>query len=134
MRVLLVFKSPLYTYGIVPCKFNAITIGDTIHFSPRADRIAIETWLDPITQNPHPLLNHEMVHIRQQRDAGVVGFGLNYIKQYAKLLLKGRSADDAYHGIDAEKEAYARKEPSYRIVKKMKSTPEFIELDVELLA
>ncbi|MEM8924989.1 MAG: hypothetical protein AAGD35_15900 [Actinomycetota bacterium] len=52
-----------------------------------------------------PLLFHELVHVRQWTELGVVGFGYRYIRQFLAGLVAERNWNDAYLAIEAEVEA-----------------------------
>ncbi|MVX37239.1 hypothetical protein [Myroides sp. LoEW2-1] len=52
------------------------------------------------------LLNHERIHLRQQKRLFVIGFLIWYLLEYLFLLLKFRNHDKAYRNISFEKEAY----------------------------
>lgn len=75
--------------------------GVTIHKLVFVDR---EVLLgDP--QRLGRLVIHELVHVRQFRDAGYVGFMARYIRDYAAGLLVGKNLREAYLDIAAEREA-----------------------------
>lgn len=59
------------------------------------------------------LVIHELVHVRQYRDAGYVGFMVRYLYEYWKGRLGGKSPRQAYLDITAEAEA---REATARIV------------------
>ena len=52
-------------------------------------------------------LNHEQIHIAQQREMLYLPFLLFYVGHYLILRVKGLSHKQAYRGIFLEKEAYA---------------------------
>lgn len=52
------------------------------------------------------LLRHELVHVRQFRDRGVVGFLVRYVGSYVRWRLRGYPHLGAYRRIPAEIEAY----------------------------
>ena len=51
------------------------------------------------------LLHHELVHVRQWREQGVLGFLTRYLSAYLRGRLRGLGHWDAYRGIPAEAEA-----------------------------
>jgi len=51
------------------------------------------------------LLRHELVHVRQWRELGVVGFLRQYVGAYARWRLRGYGHRDAYERIPLEVEA-----------------------------
>jgi|TARA_R110000824_G_scaffold62352_5_gene165183 hypothetical protein len=52
-------------------------------------------------------INHEKIHIEQQRELLVVFFYILYIWYWLIARVKGMNNDDAYMNIPFEKEAYA---------------------------
>ena len=52
------------------------------------------------------VLNHEMIHVRQQKEWLYVFFFLLYVIEYLFFLLKYRNHDKAYRSISFEREAY----------------------------
>jgi hypothetical protein len=52
------------------------------------------------------ILNHERIHIEQQRELYIVGFYVLYVGYWLRGLLTG--ADDAYRSIPFEREAYGK--------------------------
>jgi hypothetical protein len=78
--------------GPVPPGSSAITIGALI--SIRADKAGSER-----------LLRHELVHVRQWRDLGVVSFLVRYVGAYLHWRLRGHSHWAAYRRIPLEVEA-----------------------------
>jgi len=71
---------------------SAMTLGSTILV--RRDRAD-----DPV------LLHHELVHVRQWRERGVVGFLVPYVRDYLAGRRRGLGHWDAYLAIPAEVEA-----------------------------
>jgi hypothetical protein len=51
------------------------------------------------------LLAHELVHVRQWHELGVVGFLYRYLAEFAHGVRTHRAWHDAYRGIEAEQEA-----------------------------
>ena len=51
------------------------------------------------------LLRHELVHVRQWRRYGVLGFGARYVGSYLRWRLRGKSHRGAYLRIPLEIEA-----------------------------
>lgn len=64
------------------------------------------------------LLNHEMIHIRQQLEMLVIPFYIWYVIEFFIRLLKTKSRDLAYMNISFEKEAYANEAQLDYIVQK----------------
>lgn len=55
--------------------------------------------------SPHPLLAHELVHVRQFHEMGLPLFTWRYNRAFVKGLLQFRSWNKAYRAIPAEQEA-----------------------------
>jgi hypothetical protein len=79
--------------GPVPPGADAITIGSLIVVRARS-------------ASSRELLAHELVHVRQWRGFGVVGFLHRYIGAYLRWRLRGYPHDGAYRRIPFEVEAY----------------------------
>lgn len=54
---------------------------------------------------PHPLMAHELVHVRQYHEMGLPLFAWRYNRAFVKGLLQFRSWNKAYRAIPAEQEA-----------------------------
>lgn len=52
------------------------------------------------------LLNHEKIHLKQQRELLVLPFYVLYLGEFVYHLIKLRSVDKAYRAISFEKEAF----------------------------
>lgn len=59
------------------------------------------------TDGTSRLLAHELVHVRQWAELGLVGFLSRYLSQFARGLIETRSWRRAYLGLEAEQEARA---------------------------
>ena len=69
-------------------------------------------WVDVRLASASPdglesVLHHELVHVRQMRDLGLIRFGWRYLREYVRNRLGGMSAADAYRNISFEREAFA---------------------------
>lgn len=53
------------------------------------------------------LLRHELTHVRQMTELGVLRFGWRYLGEYARHRFGGMPPDDAYRNISFEREAFA---------------------------
>ena len=53
------------------------------------------------------LMAHELVHVGQWSDLGVVGFSTRYLTQFGAGLIRTRSWNKAYEGVKFEQEAEA---------------------------
>jgi hypothetical protein len=82
------------TSRIVPYPIKAITIWPFVIFRNKT-----------LTGDP-VLLNHEQIHLEQQKEILVIPFFILYIIQYIINLIKGQCPYLAYKGIAAEKEAF----------------------------
>ncbi|MEM9132571.1 MAG: hypothetical protein AAF962_00330 [Actinomycetota bacterium] len=51
------------------------------------------------------LLAHELVHVRQWTELGVIGFSYRYLRDFVAGLVRTRSWNQAYLDIEAEREA-----------------------------
>jgi hypothetical protein len=81
----------LWTGGPVPRGFDGITIGSTVITRSRL---------------PSPaLVRHELVHVRQWRRHGIVGFVVRYVGSYTWLRLQRHGHLGAYLRIPLEIEA-----------------------------
>ena len=56
------------------------------------------------------VINHEKIHLKQQRELWIVGFYLLYVAFWLFNLMIYRSFQKAYHEIPFEREAYANDE------------------------
>ena len=68
------------------------------------------------------LLAHELVHVRQWHEQGVVGFGRRYLWAFVRSLPVTRSWNQSYRAIPAEAEARAEAE-RWRAGKRSTSSP-----------
>jgi len=53
------------------------------------------------------LLRHELVHVRQAGELGVIRFLWRYASEYVRNRRRGMTHDDAYRAISFEAEAFA---------------------------
>ncbi len=60
---------------------------------------------DIATDGSSTLLAHELVHVRQWSELGVIGFGVRYLSQFVTGLIKTRRWSTAYRQIEIEREA-----------------------------
>lgn len=74
----------------------AVTIGNTIYYEMSKDKISAK------------LRRHEMVHIQQYEQLGVVGFFIQYFSEYISYRIDGQGHWEAYRNISLEKEAFAK--------------------------
>jgi hypothetical protein len=78
----------------LPGGYAGLTLGRTIFLTD-----------DVSTDGTSTLLAHELVHVQQWADQGLVGFGARYLGQFVRGLAKHRSWNEAYRNIDAERQA-----------------------------
>lgn len=52
------------------------------------------------------LLAHELIHVAQWEDSGILAFTRNYVGDYVRLRLLGATHDAAYRSIGFEYQAY----------------------------
>ncbi|MDO5106130.1 hypothetical protein [Capnocytophaga sp.] len=79
---------------LVPRGYNAITLYPFILVRERANC------------NSPLLINHERIHLRQQKELLVIGFYLWYLLDFLWKYIKYRNWDKAYYNIIFEREAY----------------------------
>jgi hypothetical protein len=82
----------LWVGGPVPPGSSAITLGPVISIRRRA-------------ADDQRLLRHELVHVRQWRRLGLVGFLVRYLGAYARWRWHGYSHRAAYRRVPLEVEA-----------------------------
>jgi hypothetical protein len=77
--------------------------------TPGVAGMTLDRWLLLRRGRQHDdgLLAHELVHVRQWRELGVVRFLWTYLGAYAKARLRGLGHRDAYAAIPLEREARA---------------------------
>jgi hypothetical protein len=76
-------------------RYSGITIGRFVCLASDAD-----------DDGSSQLMAHELVHVRQWNELGVVGFLVGYLGAFARGLWRERSWHAAYRQIPAEQEAY----------------------------
>jgi hypothetical protein len=79
---------------------------------PRADGLTSGRFVFLRTDEPADgtsrLIAHELIHVRQFRELGRLGFALRYFSAYFRNLARFRRHRRAYFEIPQEVEAYAR--------------------------
>ena len=65
---------------------------------------------DGIRDGTRKLLAHELVHVRQYDELGMVRFLMRYLRDYARALKKLHNHKQAYHAISFEIAAYGEAE------------------------
>lgn len=66
-------------------------------------------------------INHEKIHLAQQRELWLIGFYLLYVYFWLKSILKGKSSLKAYLDIPFEREAYHMQEDMEYLEKRPKN-------------
>lgn len=88
---------------------SAVRIVDIPLLPGRYQGITLGRWV--CLAEPQPatgtstLIAHELVHVKQWHDDGVVRFSMNYLGAFAKGLFRHKSWDKAYRAIPAEVDA-----------------------------
>jgi hypothetical protein len=93
----------------------AITLGRRIYLNQSsvlgarcsADRSPSEHRAPSTEHSIEPLLWHELAHVRQMREAGLLRFGWRYLREYVRNLCSGMGSAEAYRNISYEQEAFA---------------------------
>ncbi len=76
---------------------RAMTLGSRIFVDP--------SILAPLERSGEVLLVHELIHVRQWREHGVLGFLYRYLADYLKGRFSGKGHRQAYLDIGLEVEA-----------------------------
>ena len=69
--------------------------------------IGRRVWISARARDVEPLIRHELVHVRQMGEVGVVRFLWTYARHYLRNRRRGMSHHDAYLSIPYEVEAFA---------------------------
>lgn len=78
---------------------QAITIVRTIMVNPKI--------FDRVVEGSEPeLVAHELIHVAQWEDSGILAFAWDYARDYLRLRLLGATHDAAYRSIGFEYQAY----------------------------
>lgn len=80
----------------------AITLGRRIYVSP--------SYLDRPARDLERLLRHEVTHVRQINELGLVRFLYRYVGEYIRNRRAGLRSHEAYRRISFEMEAHAAEE------------------------
>ncbi len=81
---------------LIPGGFAGITLGRWVCLADQQP-----------TNGESSLLAHELVHVRQWREQGVLRFGVAYLGAFGRGLVRERNWNAAYRAIPAEVEARA---------------------------
>lgn len=88
---------PLWLRMFLWANVAAITIGKRIYIDPR--------YLQKGADQMERLVRHELTHVRQVAQLGMVRFFFRYIRDYVKLRRSGLDSGAAYEAIPFEVEA-----------------------------
>lgn len=95
-------KVHVYYNSLIPVMFGAvgITFGRYVFIN-----------LSEQEAKEYRVFNHEMVHVKQIADTGIVKWYFQYFRDFLKSFVKkGVTRQEAYHSIPAEIEAYAKQD------------------------
>ena len=84
---------------------------------------AVTLWPFIFVRESHPshtLLRHELIHIKQASELGVIGFYLLYLMDWLKALWIYRKPELAYRRIRFEQEAYTYQDELEYLTKRPK--------------
>ncbi len=87
-------RARIFRIRWLPSDYLGITLGH---------RIFLATDVAP--DGKSPLLAHELVHVRQWHELGIVGFSMGYVSDFGRGLQANRRWKAAYSQIGAEVEA-----------------------------
>ena len=75
--------------------------------------IGRRVWISPRARDVEPLVRHELVHVRQMHEHGLLPFLWKYVRHYVRNRRQGMAHHAAYLAIPFEVEAFAaeRREP-----------------------
>jgi len=80
---------------------QAITLTHTIVVNPGV--------FERVVEGAEPeLLAHELIHVAQWEDHGIMGFAWSYARDYLRLRVLGATHDAAYRSVGFEYQAYTR--------------------------
>jgi hypothetical protein len=99
---------PEYIYKRAAVPVAAAVIGNNIYFNPNSYG---EFSLDDVE-----MMAHELVHVKQYRVHGMIGFVLDYFTGYLKNRRHGMSPKDAYDNSSMELEAAAEARTVRKVV------------------
>lgn len=103
------FDLPLDGVELVPMPpIVAKILGQHVQAITFVRRVVINPGLfdSVITGNEPELLAHELIHVAQWEDHGIVAFTWAYVRDYLRLRLLGASHDAAYRSIGFEYQAF----------------------------
>jgi hypothetical protein len=90
---------PHVAQRILGSNVQAITIVRTIAFNR-------QLFEQVVAGSKPELLAHELIHVAQWADHGIMGFTWDYLRDYLHLRLLGATHDAAYRSIGFEYQAY----------------------------
>lgn len=92
-------RTRVYEIPALPGSYAGITLGRHVFLAT-----------DVADDGTSLLLAHELVHVRQWHEQGVIGFGRRYVGSFLRTIPTTRSWSASYQGIPAEQEARAEAE------------------------
>ena len=84
---------------------TAITLGRRIYLAEECPAGSPGNW-ELGTGHLETLLWHELTHVRQMREAGLLRFGWRYLCEYLRNRRSGMGSAEAYRNISYEREAF----------------------------
>jgi hypothetical protein len=69
--------------------------------------IGRRVWISEGARDLEPLIRHELVHVRQMGEVGVLRFLWRYVRHYIRNRRRGMRHHEAYLAIPYEVEAFA---------------------------
>ena len=69
--------------------------------------IGRRVWISAAARDVEPLIRHELVHVRQMGELGMVRFLWTYVRHYLRNRRRGMPHHQAYLAIPYEVEAFA---------------------------
>lgn len=89
-------RTRVYEIPALPGSYAGITLGRHVFLAT-----------DVADDGTSLLLAHELVHVRQWHEQGVIGFGRRYVGSFLRTIPRTKSWSGSYQGIPAEQEARA---------------------------
>ncbi len=87
-------RARIYRVRLLPGGYSGMALGRRVF-------LAREVETDGTSQ----LMAHELVHVRQWHERGVIGFPSRYLASFIKNLIRLRKWNAAYEAIDVEQQA-----------------------------
>jgi hypothetical protein len=94
-----VVAMPRIVQKILGSRLQAITIVRTVVVDP-------DVFERVVAGSEPELLAHELIHVAQWEDHGILPFSFTYLRDYLRMRLLGATHDAAYRSIGFEYQAY----------------------------